>query len=116
MPTHNQQAQKFKCEVVVVKKKKDGTEEKFVCGKVFISNSKLVDHQDVHLTAKLPCSFCKKLVAKRQRGVKEHERTCTKNPNREGEVPCRLCLKEFAKRSSMLRHFRSAHPGQDPDA
>ena len=108
LPTHDEEAPKFKCTKMIVRKKPDNEEEEeeVECGKEFPSQSKLLDHQDVHLTGKLPCSFCKKLVSKRQRGVKEHEDTCTSNPNRKGLVHCWLCNKEFSKRNSMLRHFR----------
>ena len=112
MPMHDKAAQKFKCNVKV-QKKEDGPLEE--CGKEFPSQGKLLDHQDVHAQAKLQCKFCKKPVSKRQRGLKEHQESCDQNPNRKPNSVCRLCKKEFTKRKSMLRHFRSAHPGEDPD-
>ena len=112
MPMHDKAAQKFKCNVKV-QKKKDGPLEEY--GKEFPSQGKLLDHQDVHAQAKLQCKFCKKPVSKRQRGLNEHQESCDQNPNRKPNSVCKLCRKEFTKRKSMLRHFRSAHPGEDPD-
>ena len=112
IPMYDKAAQKFKCNVKV-QKKKDGPQEE--CGKEFPSQGKLLDHQDVHAQAKLQCKFCKKPVSKRQRGLNEHQESCDQNPNRKPNSVCRLCRKEFTKRKSMLRHFRSAHPGEDPD-
>ena len=118
LPSHDKEAPKFRCDKKIKRKKEGGEDddmEEVECGREFITYSKLIDHQDVHIATKLPCQFCKKLVAKRQRGVKEHEDTCTSNPARKGLVKCRLCQKEFSKRNSMLRHFKKAHPGQNPD-
>ena len=112
LPMHDTTAQKFKCSVKV--KDKDGKEVE--CGKEFISQSKLVDHQVVHKSATpFLCSFCKKRSFKRQKGQLEHEKTCDHNPGKRDLAKCRLCPKEFKERRSMLRHFRGAHPGQDPD-
>ena len=112
MPRHDVAAEKFKCTVKV--KDKEGNEHE--CGKEFISQSKLVDHQVVHKSA-TPFMFthCKKKSFKRQKGQLAHEKICEDNPNKEDLVKCRLCPKEFKERKSMLRHFRGAHPGQDPD-
>ena len=112
LPIHDTTAQKFKCSVKV--KDKDGKEVE--CGKEFISQGKLVDHQVVHKSATpFLCSYCKKRSFKRQKGQLEHEKTCDDNPRKRDLVKCRLCPKEFKERRSMLRHFRGAHPGQDPD-
>ena len=40
---------------------------------------------------------------------------CDLNPAKLGKVKCRLCPKVFRERKFMLRHFRPAHPGEDPD-
>ena len=112
LPVHDDKSTKFRCMVKVQKKEKGPLEE---CGKEFPSQGKLQDHQDVHVQEKLQCEFCKKSVSKRQRGLKEHQDSCDQNPNRKPNSVCRLCRKEFTKRKSMLRHFRGAHPGQDPD-
>ena len=71
LPMHETTAQKFKCSAKV--KDKDGKEVE--CGKEFISQSKLVDHQVVHKSATpYLCSFCKKRSFKRQKGQLEHEK------------------------------------------
>ena len=112
LPIHDTTAQRFMCSVKV--KDKDGKEVE--CGKEFISQSKLVDHQVVHKSATpFLCSFCKKRSFKRLKGQLEHEKTCEDNPGKRDLIKCRLCPKEFKERRSMLRHFRGTHPGQDPD-
>ena len=112
LPMHDTSAQKFKCTVKV--KDKDG--EEVECGKEFISESKLVDHQVVHQSATpFMCFYCKKKSFKKQKGQLAHEKVCDDNPNKEDLVNCRLCPKQFKERKSMLRHFRTAHFGQDPD-
>ena len=112
LPMHDTEAQKFKCSVKV--KDKDGNDVE--CGKEFISESKLVDHQVVHQSSTpFQCSFCKKKSFKRLKSQLEHEKICADNPEKKDLVKCRLCPKEFKERKSMLRHFRGAHPRQDPD-
>ena len=88
LPMHDTTAQKFKCSAKV--KDKDGKEVE--CGKEFISQSKLVDHQVVHKSATpFLCSYCKKRSFKRQKGQLEHEKTCDDNPGKRDLVKCRLC-------------------------
>ena len=112
LPMYDTTAQKFKCSVKV----KDKDWKEVECGKEFISQGKLVDHQVVHKSATpFLCSYCKKRSFKRQKGQLEHEKTCDDNPGKRDLVKGRLCPKEFTEKRSMLRHFRGAHPGQDPD-
>ena len=108
---HDEELEKWKCT-----KKIQTDEGEKVCNKEFPSRSKLLDHQVVHQEGGLIfCQYCKEKGYKRQRGVKAHEDVCEANPNKKDRVKCRLCDKTFKERKSMLRHFRPAHPGEDPD-
>ena len=78
--------------------------------------SKLDDHMVVHIEAKMfRCQFCQEKDFKRVRALKAHEDLCDQNPNKKPRVKCRLCPKDFKERRLMKRHFKVAHPGEDPD-
>ena len=99
--------------------KHDAASPKFKCGrcpKEFTSQSKLDDHFVVHIEAKVfRCQFCQEKDFKRVRALKAHEDICDQNPNKKPRVKCRLCEKDFKERRLMKRHFKVAHPGEDPD-
>ena len=87
-----------------------------VCQKGFFSQSKLDDHKVTHQGGKMYfCQHCQVKSYKRQKACKAHEIQCTANPDRPAKPRCRICNKEYATRSSMQRHFTTAHPGEDPD-
>ena len=71
-PIHDEDAPRYRCTKKVQKSKKDPTLVE--CGKEFPSQSKLLDHQDVHTEGPLIyCEFCKVKGYKRMRGVKAHD-------------------------------------------
>ena len=85
------------------------------CDKEFPTPSRLADHMPVHSTAKLYlCQFCKQKSFKRPKALKPHEEECLANPNRKARKQCRLCPKDFKNDLLLKRHFKSAHPGEDP--
>ena len=109
---HEEGAQEFRCKGKV--KDKDGNLQP--CQKVCYSAAKLRDHQIVHSSAKpFTCQYCQAKSFKRKKSVKEHEAKCINNPNYGGRLQCRLCPKNYADKKSLQRHFRSSHPGEDPD-
>ena len=99
--------------------KHDQSAKKFVCGqcqKEFPTQYKLDDHSTVHTTGSMyRCQYCKEKTYRRLRAVRYHEETCASNPNKLGRVKCRLCPKDFKERRLMKKHFKSAHPGEDPE-
>ena len=98
---HDEAAPKFRC----------GT-----CQKEFASQSKLDDHSDVHRQGKpYTCQHCSSKSFRRVRALKAHEAVCDNNPSKLPRVKCRLCPKDFKERRLMKRHFKAAHPGEDPD-
>ena len=114
--THNQRhaagAQQFQCSKKVTDKKG----KTYTCGKVFYSQKKFLDHSTVHSKDKpFLCQFCEKKSFKRKKTMVEHQTTCDKNPDKLAMFRCRLCPKEYPQKRSLQRHFRTSHPGEDPD-
>jgi len=80
-----------------------------VCGKLFLSLSKLTVHVQTHHTeSRYTCHICGKVFAG-SKGLKSHIRTHT------GERPfsCLICEQNFAERTSLRMHMLR-HSGEKP--
>ena len=113
---HNQRhapgAKQYLCPKTITNKKG----KVLPCSKVFYTEKKFLDHSTVHSKDKpYLCQFCKEKSYKRKKTMVEHEGTCEKNPDKLDMFRCRLCPKQYPQKRSLQRHFRTSHPGEDPD-
>ena len=100
LSTHDEEASRKKCPY---------------CEKSFPLQSRLDDHMVVHQQDKMySCQFCQEKKYKRKKACKHHEGICDANPNKPARIKCRLCPKDYKTQDLYKRHFKTAHPGEDP--
>ena len=80
------------------------------CNKSFTKESRLREHLPVHQGKQLSCQYCGKKDFTHQKGLKEHERGCKKNANRDHHI-CRICKSEVGSRIALKRHMDTQHDG-----
>ena len=103
--------------LAVHNKSHDPSAQKFVCStcnKSFTKESRLWEHLPVHQGKQLTCQYCGKKDFTHQKGLKEHERGCKQNVNREHHI-CRICKKDVGSRRSLKRHMDNLHDGAPID-
>ena len=88
-----------------------------ICGKAYLTKSKLNEHSKVHTIGRLPCEHCNKLFAE-SKTLSVHKKTCSKHPGadnltEEEKKPhkCPHCTKRYTHASDVVRHCKSKHPG-----
>ena len=86
------------------------------CDQKFSSQAKLRKHAPVHQDKTYACQFCGVRNWTHPLGVKDHERTCTSNPDFKPDEKkhlstCRLCGRSYQNHRSLLRHLRDKHDG-----
>ena len=85
------------------------------CDQKFTSQAKLRKHQPVHQGKTYSCKFCGVTNWTHPQGVKDHERTCTQNPDFKPDDKekyksfCRICARGYVQHRSLLRHLRDKH-------
>ena len=88
-----------------------------ICGKAYLTKSKLNEHSKVHTIGRLPCEHCNTLFAK-SKTLSVHKKICPKCPGadnltEEEKKPhkCPHCTKRYTRASDVVRHCKSKHPG-----
>ena len=88
-----------------------------ICGKAYLTKSKLNEHSKVHTLGKLPCEHCNKLFAE-SKTLSVHKKICPKCPGadnltEEEKKPykCPHCTKRYTRASDVVRHCKSKYPG-----
>ena len=88
-----------------------------ICGKAYLTKSKLNEHSKVHTIGRVPCEHCNKLFAE-SKTLSVHKKTCSKCPGadnltEEERKPhkCPHCTKRYTRVSDVARHCKSKHPG-----
>ena len=84
------------------------------CDMRFPTQAKLRKHLPVHQGKTYSCQFCGVTNWTHPQGVKDHERTCTQNPDykpgdKANKSYCRICGKGYLQHRSLLRHLREKH-------
>ena len=87
-----------------------------ICGRVYLTKSKLNEHRKVHILGKLPCEHCNKLFAD-SKTLSVHKKVCPKRPGTEDLTDeerkphkCPHCCKRYTCTSDVVRHCKSKHP------
>ena len=87
-----------------------------ICGRAYLTKSKLNEHSKVHILGKLLCEHCKRLFAD-SKSLSEHKKICSKRPGvadltEEQRKPhkCPHCYKRYTHASDVVRHCKSKHP------
>ena len=88
-----------------------------ICGRAYLTKSKLNEHSKVHTLGKLPCEHCNKLFAE-SKTLSVHKKICPKRPGadnltEEEKKPhkCPHCTKRYTRASDVVCHCKSKHPG-----
>ena len=88
-----------------------------ICGRAYLTKSKLNEHSKVHILGKLPREHCNKLFAD-SKTLSVHKKVCPKRPGaddltEEEKKPhkCPHCSKRYTRTSDVVRHCKSKHPG-----
>ena len=87
-----------------------------ICGKAYLTKSRLNEHSKVHTIGKVPCEHCNKLFAEPKTLV-VHKKTCSKCPGADNVTDkerrphkCPHCYKRYTRVSDVARHCRLKHP------
>ena len=87
-----------------------------ICGRAYLTKSKLNEHSKVHILGKLPCEHCNKLFAD-SKTLSVHKKVCPKCPGaddltEEERKPhkCPHCCKRYTRTSDVVHHCKSKHP------
>ena len=87
-----------------------------ICGRAYLTKSKLNEHSKVHILGKLPCEHCNKLFAD-SKTLSVHKKVCPKCPGaddltEEERKPHKYphCSKRYTRTSDVVHHCKSKHP------
>ena len=87
-----------------------------ICGRAYLTKSKLNEHSKVHILGKLPCEHCNKLFAE-SKTLSVHKKICPKHSGaddltEEEKKPhkCPHCSKRYTHTSDVVCHCKSKHP------
>ena len=73
-----------------------------------MSKENIIDQKEFE--NRVPCTHCAKMLSNNPSGIKRHEKTCPKNPDKDTQekYTCQKCGNGFGQKKELTRHQKTS--------